>query len=347
MPLVYVTYILNVHHVRHNRRRPIAKGDVIIPAPLLCTWGRHMFELEGDHMPNNTNKINLAYNYQYANPSSSVLFLPLTPAITINHRSQRGQLRSKPNARLRWSQTNKKSIYYLQRPLEDLRQEHYATMVTDFIALRDIQPDEEITIDYGDEWDDAWAMHVADFESPCFRITGPCFKSSKIVSEMNGDKFNESYHSWSEDHFTICKRTSMPRADDSLIFIVPRMNDTDTNEEIANVDSDGVEFRLSFRGVEFDHSGFDLASIHGEWYPCQILQAKKQDDVFDVVFFTYEESTVGDDANVLRRNQSLAADDIKYLNKPYRSDMHWDRAFRHEIRIPDEIFPPLWRDLDK
>ena len=306
-----------------------------------------MFELSGDHVPRNysTNRINLAYNYQYASPNSSVLFFPANTAITINHRSQRGWLGPKPNAELRWSRTNKKSMYYLQRPLEDLKQEHYATMVIDFVALRDIQPGEEITIDYGDEWDDAWTKHVAEFQSPCSKSEGPCFKSSKMVLEMNDDKFNEAYHAWSEDHFTLCKRTSMPSTDDSVIFVVPRTNDTDTTKEIVGVDSDGNEFRWSFRGVEFDHDGFEIASVYGEWYPCQILRAEKQDNAFDVVFFTYETSTVGSEANVLRRNQYLAADDIKYLNKPYRSDMHWDRAFRHEIKIPDEIYPVLWKDL--
>jgi hypothetical protein len=33
---------------------------------------------------------------------------------------------------------------------------------------------------------------------------------------------------------------------------------------------------------------------------------------------------------------------IKFFRKPYHSDIHLDKAFRHFIAIPDNIFPPIW-----
>ena len=325
----------------------MTEGDVITPAPLIATYGRHMFNLVGRHLPDDINTVNLALNYQFSHPDSSLYLFPTTSAILINHRSANQRWGgAKPNAELRWSTTDEKSAYFLQRTLEDLKKEHYTTLVIDIVATRTIKPDEEITIDYGDNWNDAWEHHVANFKSSC-QAKGndlPCFKSSKLVNEMNGDKFNIANQAWSEDHFTACRRSKMPKGDDSVIFIVP--NKSHTKGEVAQIDKDGIEYRWSFRGIDFDHEGFDLAATPSEWYPCLVLDSSKDDKTLDVVYFTYETSSLDDEeANVLRRERMLMAEDIKFLNKPYKSDMYWEGAFRHPIEIPDSIFPPLWKDL--
>ena len=331
-------------------RRRMTEGDVITPAPLIATYGRHMFNLVGRHLPEDINTINLALNYQFSHPGSSLYLFPTTSALLINHRSANQRWGgTKPNAELRWSTTDRKSAYFLQRTLEDLKKEHYTTLVIDIVATRTIEPDEEITIDYGDNWNEAWGRHVANFKSSCpAKGDGvPCFKSSKVVNEMNGDKFNVVNQAWSEDHFTACRRSEMPTGDDSVIFIVPKpKNKSYTKREVAHIDKDGNEYRWSFRGIDFDHEGFDLAATTSEWYPCLVLDSSEDDKTLDVVYFTYETSTLDDEeANVLRRERMLMAEDIKFLNKPYKSDMYWEGAFRHPIEIPDSIFPPLWKDL--
>ena len=328
----------------------MAKGDVIIPAPLLATYGRHMFNLKGRHVPDDANKVNLALNYQFSHPESSLHLFPTTSALLVNHRSANQRWGGiKPNAELRWSTTDRKSVYFLQRTLEDLRKEHYTTLVIDIVATRTIEPDEEITIDYGDNWTDAWERHIASFKSPCPPKSdgAPCFKSSKVVHEMNDDKFNADNQAWSEDHFTACRRSEMPRTDEAVIFLVPKpKNITYTKREVVHIDIDGIEYRWSFRGIEFDHEGFDLASTPSDWYPCLVLSSSEDDKTFDVVYFTFETSSLEDEeANVLRRARMLNAEDIKFLNKPYKSDMYWEGAFRHPIEIPDSIFPSLWKDL--
>ncbi len=37
---------------------------------------------------------------------------------------------------------------------------------------------------------------------------------------------------------------------------------------------------------------------------------------------------------------------ISFYFKNYESELHIDNAFRHEIMIPDEIFPLAWRNLE-
>jgi hypothetical protein len=35
---------------------------------------------------------------------------------------------------------------------------------------------------------------------------------------------------------------------------------------------------------------------------------------------------------------------ISFLDKPYTTDIHLSNVFRHDIRIPDEMFPRKWRN---
>jgi len=37
-------------------------------------------------------------------------------------------------------------------------------------------------------------------------------------------------------------------------------------------------------------------------------------------------------------------DAFTYFNRPYTTDMFLANAFRHDIRIPDDLFPEAWRN---
>mmetsp|Transcript_41112 Transcript_41112/g.76032 ORF Transcript_41112/g.76032 Transcript_41112/m.76032 type:complete len:95 (+) Transcript_41112:3-287(+) len=36
---------------------------------------------------------------------------------------------------------------------------------------------------------------------------------------------------------------------------------------------------------------------------------------------------------------------IVFTNRPYTTDMHLTNAFRHEMMVPDDVFPEAWRNL--
>jgi len=108
-------HLLNLFHAFVAYRRFIANGTTIIGAPLLHTWGREIFNLQ-DH------RKHLMYNYQLSHPESSVLFFPTNAAIVINHSSLRMDQANGPNAELKWSMKDKRTAYYLQRHLSDLKQ---------------------------------------------------------------------------------------------------------------------------------------------------------------------------------------------------------------------------------
>lgn len=195
-------------------------------------------------------------------------------------------------------------------------------MVLDFVATRDIMPDEEILIDYGEEWENAWNLHVENYHSLCDRQVHACSNSSMSVSLMNENKFNIQYHSWENNHFTLCKGDAMPKDPESI-------DDYSTH------------------GINYDHYGFKLAATVDEWHPCLILDSDEETNTFDVVFFTNEDPKSFPEKAGLRRARSIKPDDIRFLDKPYKSDHHWSGGFRHEMKIPDHVFPPQWKDLSK
>jgi hypothetical protein len=80
-----------------------------------------MFVINGTHLPDDIITTQLIYNYQYGHPDSSVLFFPTNTAITINHKRPRNPSGDLPNAELRWSTRDNRSSYFLQRPLEALK----------------------------------------------------------------------------------------------------------------------------------------------------------------------------------------------------------------------------------
>jgi hypothetical protein len=85
--------------------------------------------------------------------------------------------------------------------------------------------------------------------------------------------------------------------------------------------------------------------------PCKILANHGKDaNTFDVVYFldNYElsERHKATGARVVIQLKDLDAQYVQFLSRPGKSDMHSPSAFRHEIAIPDEAFPSLWKDLE-
>ena len=78
-----------------------------------------------------------------------------------------------------------------------------------------------------------------------------------------------------------------------------------------------------------------------------ILSTDEEEQTFNVMYFTFEEPPEFPEGVILWRAHAIPPDEIRFINKPYMSDMHWRGALRHEMKIPDHIFPPLWKDLSE
>jgi len=152
-------------------RRFIPKGGIVAPAPSIH-MPRHildMYPIEYDEygiMYFDTSGEPIHYqlmlNYCFGHRNSSVLVCPYGAISSlINHSKE------KANAKIVWN-TNGMMQHpeWLEQPPEKWLGEMHAGLMLDFVATRDIQPDEEVFIYYGDEWQAAWDKHVAEWKPP-------------------------------------------------------------------------------------------------------------------------------------------------------------------------------------
>mmetsp|Transcript_1295 Transcript_1295/g.1673 ORF Transcript_1295/g.1673 Transcript_1295/m.1673 type:complete len:214 (+) Transcript_1295:2905-3546(+) len=209
-------------------------------------------------------------------------------------------------------------------------QEKYSLIVLEIVATRDIEVDEEVFIDYGIEWEEAWNVHIRDWRSPC---DNSHVLSSKAIRLMNDDKFNSEFHAWSRSHYTVC---TIDGQNADLVHLLKDGDGPLYSEE---------QSLFEYHGIKWDHSGFnylgpDSASNRK---PCLIFSASKENDTFEVVIFYG--STESPSRRILQLQQNISAEAIEFIDLPFRSDMHRKEAFRHPIYIPDEIFPRQWKDL--
>jgi hypothetical protein len=250
-------------------------------------------------------------------------------------------------------------------------------MVLEVIATRDIEPDEEIFINYGKfllgtiivaqtcmpqmhdslslwligdlgrDWEDAWKKHAERWQDPCVDVDSskPCFKSSRVIAGMNRDKFNSSYHAWSEDHVTYCIYHS-EGLDPTDIHSVLLTHDGQFTNFASAVETDHQQ---SYQGISFEDEGFQVSSFRmssGERvYACEIVNADKGASTFEVLLFINAQKT--DSIMRVVHIHNFPSDWLVFRPRPFHGDTTMSSAFRHEIAIPDESFPEFWKDLKR
>jgi hypothetical protein len=286
----------------------------------------------------------LLLNYAFSHPNTSVYLIPITPMVAINHNSARMKDGVQPNAKLAWATWSRKSNYVLQRNLEELKQvciclekwhyivTHYfrltfckessSTLVMDVLAVHDIQPDEEIFIDYGIEWEEAWERHVSNWKSPC--KDGQRALSSSTIYRMNHDKHNSDYHDWTADHFSLCSKRDLTQPHEAFQLL--------NNEKLNTVSRKRFAVVNQYEGIDADHEGFLYVQSSGDRYPCRVRNNDYES--FIAILFL--------DHYVIEVYEDMPSTNVYFVPKPYKSNLHLPSAFRHDIKIPDDIFPKHW-----
>ena len=105
----------------------------------------------------------LLLNYCYGHPSSNMLLLPYGPGVNfINHQSGEDA-----NVMIRWSNTKltaASTTFRTSTPLMEMYEQPAGTSTTnlmiEFIAIKDILPGDEIFLNYGNDFINAWEEHV-------------------------------------------------------------------------------------------------------------------------------------------------------------------------------------------
>ena len=159
-------------------RRSFAEGDVVMQGTAL-----HMHRSELYNAQEDTHEELL--NYCYGHPDTDLLLLPLAPVVnSINHASA-----EKTNVAIAWDMEPSELAEVFYRPTRLAFGDSEDTKLNIvFVATREIQPGEELFMDYGAAWTKAWEERD---ESKPFRheIGFDLFPADWLAKEERGADF--------------------------------------------------------------------------------------------------------------------------------------------------------------
>eukprot|EP00977_Amphora_coffeiformis_P021425 scaffold9318_cov147-Amphora_coffeaeformis.AAC.4 len=325
----------------------IGQGELVVPAPLLHILDRNALTIDYGEDDSSRNPTQLLLNYCLGHPETPLLLCPNTNAILMNHCSTRHKEFNKfcprgPNAAFRWaSGWDPDSAAWQKMTIDEIAQQPGRGLAMEVIALRPIQPGEEIFVDYGEEWEEAWFQHLREWKPP-ERTADPWIPAT----QANGEDFIKPAFISGDlrktvDHphlFTSCQywTTSWEGHE---VFAKPNP----TWHELS--DKDLLDMYAD-RGKEYDGSYLQ----HGDraHWPCSVLKENK-DGTYTVRIHQsgWYTETPWHVNKLPRLLKNYPRSSIHYFVKPYHGDNHLRSAFRHPIGISDEILPNQWKTLSK
>jgi len=297
--------------------RNLSRGTIVAPLPLIHLSNRtrmSMFARNGttaikDSPPIGTQ---LLLNYCFGHRESTLLLCPygLLTAL-INHG---GKQRS--NLKLQWSDPSRSNHQpeWLNKTLKQLRKKKGAVLTMELIALRDIVEGEEVLIDYGDEWEEAWDRHVKSWKP----IDGAeIYKSS--------EEFNDDMDSLLKTEF------------EEMISPYPPNVKVMFDQTFAH----SSKWKRHMREGTLTHY---KKESEGELVPCDILRWT-EDENGNLLYTTVTFDKAKEKDERYQKVVNVPREAFIFQNKPYTSDFLQNNVFRHDMRIPDELFPGLWKNL--
>ncbi len=349
--------------------RFIPKGGLVAPAPLVHMADKSKVNMyaetkgpTGNIIRDEENIVHkqIILNYCFGHPNSTLLLFPYSSNVVyINHHS------TKYNAKLRW--TTDFDFYHhkewLEKSVDFLEDQWTAGLMLEFVATRDIQPGEEVFIDYGEEWQKAWDEHVKKWE--------PTSKESDYnnmtwwtneAERGNGDPIT-AYEMNIADQVSI--RTLEEQQSNPYPHSLGMQCYVNTNHDVEylHVPKTTPVFRRSF------DEETDMAEDGDEFHliDCQVRERYEKgevdssDDSSDedeqqhnhkylyVVEADVKKTVDDDDYDYSFLEHHIITDvpwnAIKFKEKQYTSDVFLKNAFRHEMKLPDEIFPKSWMNF--
>lgn len=223
--------------------------------------------------------------------------------------------------------------------MEEIAEERVRGVSMEIVALRDLEPGEEVYMDYGIEWEEAWEKHVANWRPPSKQEIEP-FVSAKEANEqgkslellVTGDLRKESDHPYL---FTGCQYWPSKQDEDKVYNKAsPAWWAMEDDEILREFASNGSHLRGNYTTHE-DRSHWPCSVIReedGGSYTVRIHQAG------------WDDQQPWDKNDVPRFLTNYPRDSIHYFVKPYKGDQYLPGAFRHPIGIRDEIFPEQWKN---
>lgn len=323
-------------------QRFLRGGERIAPAPLIHIPNRHvldMYVVEGGGAYGQPKKVSetkidkqLLLNYCYGHKNSTMLLFPYSSVVNyINH------MRETPNAMIRWSSSPYHHQDWMNFTVDDMKMESRAGLMMEYVATRDILPGEEIFIDYGEDWDRSWRKHVKRWK--------PVLGQDSYIpaSEMNykmapiTTAFEESSLSYPPNIEVACyyEYSHSESSSDEETLMLRGLLSSDPSSP-AELD------KLNIRAAYQWENQKDLF-IEINRHPCKVITKELSDEGIDLYLAIITQRDTGQTMHQLVKEIPRKA--IVFQDRQYTSDQQLPNVFRHDIAIPDSMFPPSWKNI--
>lgn len=314
-------------------KRKFHRGEIITLTPMLHIANKdllNMYNIETVIDPVTGQKSNdyrkqggiigqqILLNYCFGHPESTLLLFPLGSHVgLINHQTT-------PNAFITWSRVKDNGLSnqhkYQDYTVKQLIEVNKVVIVMKVVALKDIEPDEEITIHYGEPWETAWTTYMNQWES--FKAGYPHPLQAEDLRIQYQNKPLQTRETMDLDPYP-------PDIATACFLHTRRLPDGVPNRDGP------LEIRM------WDEPENDDLYRASRLFVVQVLNRVETGDHFFYNYTVLAKVAVNKFQEVV--NVPHAA--CTFVGRPYTSDIHTSGAFRHSIAIPDVDFPQAWRDL--
>ena len=204
-------------------------------------------------------------------------------------------------------------------------------MLLELVATRPIQKGEEIYLNYGKEWEDAWWKHDRGIWKPSNTHYTPSYVMDDAIRMMRTEQ-EQKEHPYPDNLFTSC---------------FYRYSDRSEEERATGQNSKKKDSITSFRW-HLTKGLYDLKNFR----PCQVLKRMEDNSgrsayaarILNRPGLDITEIIPKDELHVVTHIPRAA---IQFSDKAYTTDQHLKYAFRHEIGLPEELIPSSWKIKDQ
>lgn len=205
-------------------------------------------------------------------------------------------------------------------------------VVMEIVALQDIEEGEEITIDYGSSWKEAWQKHTERFEK---KVADGEIESvwPTRASDLNVLLESEPIRTQDEQEVD-------PYPEGVIVKAFAITDEEEEDDEEEDDDGDGTEadpfhfFELADRTL---YTGTQLVE------PIILKREDPQEEDGEYTYLIKYPDVAGGGFVYMSGVPQHA---FMFVDEPNTGDQFVTEPFRHYIEIPDDIFPAgAWRNL--
>ena len=296
--------------------RPLSKGTMIAPFPMISINRTSL---------SNRGRTQLLLNYCFGNKKSTLLLYPYSPVSNyVNHAD-------KPNAKLVWSARAIDLEESMQMTAADVLSSRRRGLLMELVALTDIKVGEEVTIDYGADWQEAYRNHVESFDAS---LHGDVAKY-KYAADLNHEVSIRTEE----------EQKRMPYPENlqlSCYYVYDEANLKPHPNSIPEIDGETITT------AKWSYS--ENLWIPANLIPCRIhdrikRKGKTLDGAIQESDFYTAQMILEDRPGERHIVTSIPRAAIEFTNKVLTTDQQLPNAFRHEIGLAPGIYPEAWLDI--